>query len=192
VTCGQVLSSVSQIINPAESERLSLEYVRETARQNGNTDALAELTAINPAYASPDWHKQISTQRKWLLRFGGVYHHADSYAHEAWSLIKAPQYSLVDFALWPGRSSQSLQALWPELMKVDLSDSVKQVNIPVYFFLGRYDRNVPGEICETFYDDLQASAGKTILWFEDSAHDVFFDEPEKIVIETLKVLEGEK
>jgi pimeloyl-ACP methyl ester carboxylesterase len=181
--------SVSQVVNYAEGERLSLEFVRQAAQQAGNQKAIAELSAIDPAYTSPDWFAQLTTERQWLLHFGGVYHTADSYWHEAWMLLHAPEYSLADFALWPGGSSASMRAICPSLMAIDFSRTIPSVGVPIYFFAGRYDNNAPSTLTEAYFRQLDAPAGKHLVWFEGSAHDPFFDEPEKVVTETLAVLE---
>lgn len=48
---------------------------------------------------------------------------------------------------------------------------------PVFFFLGRYDRHVDARIAERDFDALQAPA-KERGWFESSAHNPPFEEPE--------------
>ena len=51
-------------------------------------------------------------------------------------------------------------------------------DIPVHFFSGRYDFETPGELAYEYYELLEAPS-KSFTWFENSAHDVFFDEPGK-------------
>jgi proline iminopeptidase len=184
--------AVSQVVNGVEGERISLDYTRKAAQQAGNQQAIAELAGIDPAYRSADWFRQITTERKWLLHFGGVYHTATSYNHEIWSLLKAHEYSLLEVAFWPVRSSASLRSLWPEAMKVNFFETVPAVGCPVYFLAGRHDFNAPSQLAEKLYEQLDASAGKQLVWFEESAHDLFFDEPTKLVQETLKVLDMQK
>ena len=95
---------VSQVINPRESERISLDFVQENARQAGNDQAIDELSGIDPAYKGANWFKQLSIERKWLLQYGGVYYTTRSYSHEV-MLLSSHEYSLAEVALWPGRSS---------------------------------------------------------------------------------------
>jgi len=173
--------SVSQIVSYQEGEKLSLAYVQQVAHDTNNQTAIQELTNINPSYTSGDWYDQLIMQRKWLLAFGGVYHTASSYNHEIWMMLKAPEYSFVDFGLWPLSSSKSLQTLYPELMPINFFESVRKVDVPVYFLVGRHDYNAPFELTEAYYEQLQAPQGKQLIWFEDSAHDLFFDQPEALV-----------
>jgi pimeloyl-ACP methyl ester carboxylesterase len=133
---------VSQVVDAAEGERVSLEHVSTAARQAGNQQAVADLSRIDPAYRSTDWFQQIMTERRWLLRFGGV----------------------------------------------NLFTTIPAVGCPVYFFIGRHDHNVPSQPTQAYYEQLDAPAGKRLVWFERSAHDLFFDEPDRVVGEMRIVL----
>ncbi len=181
--------SVGQVVDYERGERLSLAYVREAAEKEGDTRALTELALVDPAYTSPNWQSQLSTQRKWLLRSGGVYHTARSYSHEIGMMLNAPEYSLAEVALWPMRSGNALKTMWPELMEIDLSETVPVIHCPVYFFAGRHDYNSPWSLTEAYYEAVDAPAGKRLIWFENSAHDIFFDEPRRLEQEVLTVLE---
>ena len=181
--------SVSQVVDPAAGERLSLEFARQRAAQAGQADAITVLAKIDPAYQSADWFRQVSTERAWLLRYGGVYHTATSYSHEIWLMLKAHEYSLAEVGLWPGRSSASLKQMWPEVMQVNFFSTVPSVDCPVYFFVGRFDYNAPGQLTAAYYEKLDAPAGKHLVWFENSAHDIFYDEPLRLEQEVLSILD---
>jgi len=179
--------AVSQVVNPIEGEKLSLEYVQTTAQREGNTQAIAELAGIEPSYQGVGWYQQVMTERKWLLQFGGVYHTSNSYLHEIWMLIRSHEYSLAEVALWPGRSSASLKQMWPEVMKVDFFKNTPELQVPVYFFAGRFDKNVPAQLTDLYYQQLVDPAGKHLVWFENSSHDLFYDEPARLVNELIKI-----
>ncbi len=179
--------SVSQVVDQLEGEKLSLKYVQSIALRDGNMQAVAELALIDPSYRGEDWYRHITIERKWLLRFGGVYHTADSYFHEIWMLLRSHEYSLLDVALWPGRSSASLKKLWPEVMTIDFFTTIPELHVPVYFFVGRYDYNSPSQLIEKYYEQLAAPEGKRLVWFENSAHDIFYDEPARLTAEILKI-----
>ena len=183
--------SVSQLVFPAEGERLSLEFVHQAALQDKNEKALAQLAAIDPTYQGADWQRQVGAERNWLLHYGGVYHTANSYKHEIISLLTSREYSFFDVCLWPLGSSRSLRQLWPEVMALNFFHSIPTVQIPVYFFIGRHDFNDPASLTEQYVQNLDAPAGKHLVWFENSAHDLFFDEPQKLTQEILKILEND-
>ena len=104
-------------------------------------------------------------------------------------LFNASEYSLVDFAFWPLGSSHSLKQVWPELMQLDFGETVPKVQVPVYFFVGRHDHNTPSALIVGYFDQLDAPAGKELTWFEESAHSIFFDEPEKLTQEVTRIVE---
>jgi pimeloyl-ACP methyl ester carboxylesterase len=183
--------SVSQVVDFQTGERLSLEYALESAQRAGNEQARQELASVNPAYSSSAWQTQLGIQRKWLLAFGGVYHSADSFSHEIKMLFFAPEYSFIEAALWPLGSSRSLGRTWPELMQVNFFEEVPALGCPVVFFVGRHDYNSPWQLTEAYYEALDAPAGKRLVWFENAAHDIFFDEPDKLAREILAILENE-
>ena len=155
----QAFISISQVVEPMEGERISLEFVRQNAAQAGNRRAITALAGIDPAYDRVDWFRQLSIERDWLLRYGGVYHTASNYSHEIWQMLQAHEYSLADVVLWPGRSSASLKQMWPEIMQVNFFTTVPSVDCPVYFFVGRFDYNAPGQLSAAYFEKLDAPAG---------------------------------
>lgn len=48
----------------------------------------------------------------------------------------------------------------------------------MHFLTGRHDHETPGELAEAYYNALEAPA-KTFTWFENPAHDVMYDEPDR-------------
>jgi alpha-beta hydrolase superfamily lysophospholipase len=50
--------------------------------------------------------------------------------------------------------------------------------MPVFFFLGRRDHWVPPETSVAYFDALTAPS-KELVWFEQSGHEMFADEPDK-------------
>jgi pimeloyl-ACP methyl ester carboxylesterase len=64
---------------------------------------------------------------------------------------------------------QSVRALYPELSRLDLFVQVPELNIPVYFCLGRHDYEVPSVLSAKYFEALKAPR-KQLVWFERSAH----------------------
>ena len=58
--------------------------------------------------------------------------------------------------------------------------------IPLFFLHGRYDYECPGELAEEYYNFLEAPA-KSFTWFEDSAHNVMYDEPDRFNQEMIRI-----
>jgi pimeloyl-ACP methyl ester carboxylesterase len=51
-------------------------------------------------------------------------------------------------------------------------------DVPIVFFLGRYDWHVPSVLAEQYFETIEAPC-KRIVWFEQSAHNPPFEEPER-------------
>ena len=55
---------------------------------------------------------------------------------------------------------------------------VRFVIVPVFFLLGRHDFNTPSALAADYMARLEGPA-KGIIWFEESAHFPFWEEPGK-------------
>ena len=74
-----------------------------------------------------------------------------------------------------------------ELLELDLTRAVPELQVPVWFCLGRYDRHVDARHAAAYLEQLRAPF-KQVVWFENSAHNVPFEEPEefnRFVVQTL-------
>ncbi|MFO0700597.1 MAG: alpha/beta hydrolase [Nitrospira sp.] len=71
----------------------------------------------------------------------------------------------------------TMDTMMPELLRLDLERTVPRVEVPVVFMLGRYDRQVDSVIAARYFDTLQAPR-KELVWFDESAHNIPFEEPE--------------
>jgi pimeloyl-ACP methyl ester carboxylesterase len=72
----------------------------------------------------------------------------------------------------------SLDAIWAEVSRLNLLTLVPALRMPVFFFLGRRDRWVSPETSVAYFDALTARS-KTLVWFDESGHEPFVDEPAK-------------
>ena len=61
---------------------------------------------------------------------------------------------------------------------LDVPSEVPQLDVPVFFLSGRFDYKIPGELVAEYSTLLDAAAGKEMIWFENSAHALFFEERE--------------
>ena len=68
--------------------------------------------------------------------------------------------------------------MWGEVSKLNLVRLVPALPMPVFFFLGRQDHWVPPETSVAYFDALTAPS-KKLVWFEESGHEPFVDEPER-------------
>ena len=72
----------------------------------------------------------------------------------------------------------SMDAMWAEVSRLNLIELAPALQMPVFFFLGRKDHWVPPETSVAYFDALTAPS-KKLVWFEQSGHEPFVDEPAK-------------
>jgi pimeloyl-ACP methyl ester carboxylesterase len=74
--------------------------------------------------------------------------------------------------------------LWDEAIATDLSKQVTELEPTVYFFHGLYNYTVSYSLAKDYFEKINAPV-KKFYTFEQSAHSLFFEEPEKM----LKILQ---
>ncbi len=171
---------VAQAVNVFENESQSLQFTIDTAKAENNKEALAELKDVQKRYPPngkvtiPD----LMIQRKWLTYYGGSAYKERNY-DKIFSRIPLSNNPLYDTALVQAGNAFVLHAMLSEIMDVNLIKTAPKLEVPAYFLLGRFDYNCPFKIAEEYYNILQASY-KEIIWFENSAHLIPFEEPDKM------------
>ena len=63
---------------------------------------------------------------------------------------------------------------------MNLMVEIPEITIPVYFFHGKYDRQVSYELSKDYFDMLTAPE-KHLYNFDHSAHSPFIEEPERFM-----------
>lgn len=185
---------VGQLVNPLENDRLTYELALETAARLDHKEALAKLKAVG----TPPYHyQQLIVQRRWLTRFEkiilaerGIQAYPEFNTVE--KLLATPEYSILDI-LRMGRDPYfSLKCLWNDrLYELDLIREAPEIKIPVYFITGRHDYITPSALVEEYYQQLSAPMGKKLIWFEDSGHEPYFQEPDKFREVVVNMVLGE-
>lgn len=152
-------------------------FIVRHARETDNRRAIAQLG-----------QRGAIAREKWLLEFGGVLFNQTGYRPLLMAGLTAPEYSLRDaLKVAPGARFSS-DHMRHNVILGPLMEEVTSVRVPVYFFQGRHDYVSPSELVEEYFDRLRAPR-KKLVWFEDSAHYPFFEEPERFTAEMAGVLE---
>ena len=63
---------------------------------------------------------------------------------------------------------------------MDFRTQATQLDVPVYFLIGRHDINAPVVLAEQYFDVLDAPH-KEIVWFENSGHTPWVSESARFV-----------
>ena len=162
---------IGQVSRIAEGELVSYEWTLEQARNAKDASSVRKLTEIGPPPYTGDFRSKFMTERRILGRYGGEYHGSriGAFGVVLENLVLSREYTVVDRVNFFRGIFQSLDALHPELSRTDLFVQVPEVEIPVYFCLGRHDYEVPSVLSERYFEALKAPR-KQLVWFERSSH----------------------
>jgi pimeloyl-ACP methyl ester carboxylesterase len=152
------------------------EFIREQASLRGDEEAVNELNNTEEVYFE-----------KWLFKFGGELKKSKSFFPLIWSGLQAPEYTLSDALKIASGSSFSSSNMKKNILSESIYNEIREYNVPVYFFVGSSDYVTPHELV-TEYFQMVSSPEKEIVYFENSAHFPFYEEPERFCNEMNRVL----
>ncbi len=184
--------AIAQMSYQLASEKLAYDYALSQYKKFGNLGMLRKLEAAPPSMTiplpaaydrlrDPYMHDLgIGTTREMKSVVSGVF-------LPSW---KSRIYTLPEkIDLWRGKFF-SMHMLRNVSFSTDLTQKVRQIDIPVYFFSGIHDYTVNYGLTKEYFQRLQAPI-KGFYTFEHSAHSPMFEEPQKVVKIMLEdILEG--
>lgn len=158
---------VGQVVNYKMMLNERKIWLENVITKYGTTDEKNALQGIE---------NNIVTQVKLIKKYGGAVHKKiDMYA----IMKNSPYFPEKYTSELYDKGDVFAQPLEDEFMpQLDFFKQVKEQKIPVYFFCGRYDYLVPTKPVVEYFKTLRAPY-KEIIWFEESAHHMDVEEPEK-------------
>jgi len=172
---------VGQIIDDLEQQKISYNFIIDEAEKSGNVKIQNSIEAIGPPPF--DSLEKFTKKDMFVSRFGGVYHGKSTL--QMWaiglSFITSPEYSLLEGInnLTMKGYKFTMKAMWEEYKYINLTEEIRSIKVPVYFFEGKYDMATPIVPVEKFYNGLDAEKGKYFIIFENSGHLPMVEEKEK-------------
>ena len=177
---------LGQITDGMESERRGWRFAIDAARRDGNDKAVRELESIAP-YAAPGKPlvlKDLYLQRKWLGRYGGAVYGRTGFEAESNAVRLAPEYSDAELrTLWEATEFSSRRML-TDVLSQDFG-TYTRFACPIVIFNGRHDYNVSASATAEWFEKVEAPS-KQLVWFEHSAHEMFNEEPGKMLISLVR------
>jgi len=176
---------VGQVTSELARQWSQYRFVEAKAREHGESDNLTRIEGIGPPPFTVAHELDI---QRLVERYGGYWRDPPNH------LMLAAKAALRGYAMpWElprliRGNNVSLHAMNDELLKLDLREQVKSVDVPVIFMLGRYDRQVDSRLAAEYFEQLSAPA-KQLKWF-DTAHNVPFEAPEAFDTSLPKLLES--
>lgn len=171
-----VYVGVAQVGDWAASEAASYAKAVTEAERQGKRAVLRKLREIG---APPHSAEKVFIERTCALRVGGGLK-----PRALWEttrmLLGAPEASLLDLRATIRAFRFSMESMWSEVSRLNLLEAVPRLDVPVIFILGRRDPWIPAETSKAYVDVLRAPS-KKVVWFDESGHEPFVDEPSKFV-----------
>ena len=163
----------AQIGDWPAAEMASWSLALAAAERNHDRRVVEKLSALGPP---PHTRKKLFAERTLSLRATGQLG-----ARSMWNAVRAmfsPESSILDLRTTMRGFEFSIDAMWPEVSRLNLLQAVPELKMPVFFFLGRKDPWVPPQASVEYFDALKAPS-KKLFWFDHSGHEPFVDEPAK-------------
>ncbi|MBL7856337.1 MAG: alpha/beta hydrolase [Cyclobacteriaceae bacterium] len=148
------LIAISPMVHQVESERLSLQVLRDTARVKQNQEAITELAQVEIPFQNS---AELFYHRKWLSKL----------MHST-----TPTRSRVE--QW----SQTWLTLFNDASQTNFLTDATELKCPVYFLIGSRDYQTYFKLTETYYQQVDCPE-KNLYWFTQSAHNPHLTEPKK-------------
>jgi pimeloyl-ACP methyl ester carboxylesterase len=173
---------VSQISYQLRSEVLAYEYMLDQFKRNGNARMARRLEQGAPTLTTPLPASYLALRDKAMHSLGiGT-------TRDMRSVITGvfiPSWLSRDYTLrekmnlWRGKFF-SMRLLRDEIFATDLSERVRELELPVYLCHGVHDQTVSYPETRSYFGRLKAPL-KGFYTFERSAHSPMFEEPERML-----------
>lgn len=170
--------SIAQIVNPKKTDEYNVDWLQNVITPLSHSQE-ADLEFLNtynnikkPAFA--DYVKL----RKLMTKYS---HKIDEQTNES-----AFNQGLFKWAI----SAEYLQfQMYHEYLETNF-ESLSKLEVPVTFIVGKHDKITPGFLVEKLYSNI-SNPDKKMVWFDESAHEPYKDEPEKFASLLLSELNSE-
>ena len=161
--------AVNPVISQLESEKELLKTLKIHFKENSL--ASKELASVNIPFKIDE---DLFYLRKWLFyKDGKEYVTSNDFKK--------------GFLQW----SKTWSPVWNEVMSINLPKTLKKVDCPIYFFVGKNDIQTSTKITKEYFEELKAPK-KDLFLFENSGHQIHQDEPEKFQNTIIKILDAIK
>ena len=166
---------IGQMSDSTESEIDNLEKCITAAGNSLNTEDEVKLKSFRKDVA--DGKKIVP--RKYIRRYDFAARQINDNLDYAEGFLLRPEYNLLDAVRFYTGSILNQQTLLKESRDKPLSECVKEMKIPTYFLMGKYDGMTSPKAAEKYLNSIKCEKEKEFVTFKDSAHYPQFEEEEK-------------
>jgi|GEM_PF-205415 len=172
--------SIGQVVGFAENEQHGYEFALKSAEASNNSKAIKELTRVGKPDKDGNYKNSSGYEitMKWLEYYGGSIYGKTSTVELEEIILNSHIYKDAKYKLESGWMFSDLLFEDRDVLNLNYKNKIKSVDVPVYFLSGRHDYETPSKLIEEYFKILSAPH-KELVWFENSAHFPFYEEPLK-------------
>ncbi len=178
-----------QMVDFKETEILDYNKAIEIAKSKGDNEFVQKMIDQGEP---PYYEGNIALESAGYLNYLSTYMSADpnitNGGYHTFRDMFAQEYGIWDSIHYMLGVMNTFNVVYPTLYETDLRVDYTKLEVPTYFFIGRYDLNAPTSLVEDYYKRLEVPK-KELVWFEHSGHSPWLNETDLFIEETLRVFE---
>jgi|GEM_PF-73548 len=171
-----------QMVNLKETHQIIYKMLLDNAEKTGDVQYAKELKDLGepPYLGSNPLLKYMKVFSRVYGIFEEPYIKSDRYKKERGltNLVLIPEYGWLDRVGFMLGEMYTFNKVIPQLQEFDFRKDALDLKVPVYFMIGRHDVRSNYSLAEDYFKKLQAPS-KEIFMFEDSGHDMIWQETDK-------------
>lgn len=165
-----------QMVAFLETDLMCYDFVLDLMERRGDTKKVEQLKQQG---SPPYYGKGVALKEAAFLTETYSYMNADPNINDdgfnTFQDLAGSEYGLYDKVNWFRGALETMDVVYPQLWEVDFRKQATQLDVPVYFLLGRHDVNAPPVLAEEYFELLEAPH-KELIWFERSGHNPWVTE----------------
>ena len=173
---------VAQISNQLESEKRAYNYMLRQFAIKKNNYMIRKLknAPVSLENGVPKGYLSIRDQAMHSLGIGTMHKMKSVISGIFLPSLCFNDYTLIEkINLWKAKAQSGISIMWNNMLTNDLSRSMTEFKVPIYFFHGVYDYTVSYPLSKAYFDKINTPR-KGFYTFEESAHSPMFEEPERM------------
>lgn len=173
---------VNQTVDRAKEELISYHSALQTAEQRGETLLLAKLQTMGePVHQGLYEHFADNIIFKALTKkLDMITHDPERSSEFIQTVMFSSELTLRERMYFTKATNWNLHVLWSEFCRANLFVEIDEMQIPIYFVVGRYDRYMNAELAGEFLEEL-AAPFKQWVRFDQSGHLACYEEPRRFL-----------
>jgi pimeloyl-ACP methyl ester carboxylesterase len=176
---------MAQITKQSESEKIAYKYMLGKYSEEGDSGKISEFKKYpvmdSSGYIMPFYKSLLRDESMHALGIGTMRNMKSVFWDVFIPVWTCRAYTLREkMNIWISKFSFLKKTkLIDELLATDIPSEIPKMEIPVYFFSGKYDLTVNHDLCKAYLKKLEAPL-KGFYTFNESAHSPIFEEPQRL------------